>query len=168
MIEHIPELIAAGVGSLKIEGRMKSAYYTAVITNAYRHAIDAAVRGEMLDPVWIRETEMVSHRPYTTGFYFGEPGQHYGDETHVIKADVVAVVERCDAGGEALLTQRNKFSAGDELELLCPGQKPIAFTAGALQNEEGESIPDTHRAMMRFTMRLPVCAPEGSIVRKCR
>lgn len=168
MIEHIPELIRAGVGSLKIEGRMKSAYYTAVVTNAYRHAIDAAVKGEELDPVWIRETEMVSHRPYTTGFYFGEPGQYCEDGMYFTGADVVAVVERCDENGNALLTQRNKFTSGDELELLCPGQKPVSFTASSLRNEEGESIPDTRRAMMLFQMSLPIYAPVGSLVRKCR
>ncbi len=168
MIEHIPELIDAGVGSLKIEGRMKSAYYTAVVTNAYRHAIDAAVKGEKLDPVWIRETDMVSHRPYTTGFYFGEPGQYYEDGMYTTGADVVAVVESCDGNGNALLTQRNKFSCGDELELLCPGQKPLSFSADNLRNEEGESIPDTRRAMMAFRMPLPIPAPAGSLVRKCR
>ena len=70
MIEHIPELISAGVTSMKIEGRMKSAYYAAAVTNAYRHAIDCAVTGQELPEVWRREVDMVSHRPYTTGFYF--------------------------------------------------------------------------------------------------
>ncbi len=168
MIEHIPELIDAGVTSFKIEGRMKSAYYTAVVTNAYRHAIDAAIKGERLDPDWVHETDMVSHRPYTTGFYFGEPGQYYPDAMYFTEADVVAVVENCAENGDALLTQRNKFSVGDALELLTPGDKPIAFTAEALFDEEGEAIPDTRRAMMPFRMKLPVCAPAGSMVRKCR
>ena len=79
MIEHLPELIDAGVTSFKIEGRMKSAYYAAVVTNAYRHAIDDALAGRPLDPLWIEETEKVSHRPYTTGFYYGYPGQHYAE-----------------------------------------------------------------------------------------
>ena len=168
MIEHIPELLAAGVTSFKIEGRMKSAYYTAVITNAYRQAIDAALRGEALDPLWVRETEMVSHRPYTTGFYFGEPGQYYADAMYVTGADVVAVVEDCAEDGTATLTQRNKFAVGDALELLCPGLAPLAFTAGDLRDEEGTAIPDTRRAMMRFSMKLPVQAPPLSVVRKRR
>ena len=82
MIEHITELIDAGVTSFKIEGRMKSSYYAAVVTNAYRNAIDAAINGRELDPLWLRETDMVSHRPYCTGFYFGEPGEHYAEASY--------------------------------------------------------------------------------------
>ena len=166
MIEHIPELLDAGVGSFKIEGRTKSAYYTAVTTNAYRHAVDAALKGEALDPTWIQETEMISHRPYTTGFFFGEPGQHYQEGMFLRKATVAAVVETCGPDGTAVLTQRNKFSLGDPLELLAPGQKPIPFTAEAMTDENGEPITDTRRATMRFRMKLPACAPAGSLVRK--
>lgn len=168
MIEHLPELIDAGVSSFKIEGRTKSAYYTAVVTNAYRHALDAAKAGEPLDPAWVEETEMLSHRPYTTGFFYGEPGQHYQEGMFLRKADVVAVVEDCAEDGAALLTQRNKFASGDALELLCPGQKPIPFTAGELTDGDGQPITDTHRAMMPFQMRLPLQAPAFSIVRKRR
>lgn len=168
MIEHLPELIDAGVTSFKIEGRMKSAYYTGVITNAYRHALDAAVRGETLDPVWVRETEMVSHRPYSTGFYFGEPGQHYAEASYFTDADVAAVVESCDEEGNAILTQRNKLYRGDRLELLCAGEKPIPFTAEHIYNAEGEEIDDTRRAMMELHMKLPRQAEPLAIVRKAR
>ena len=94
MIEHLPELIEAGVDSLKIEGRMKSAYYTAVVTNAYRHALDAALRGEKLDPVWVEETEKFSHRPYSTGFYFGDPGQHVDSIGRSTEVSVCFIVGR--------------------------------------------------------------------------
>ena len=76
MIDHVPELLEAGVDALKIEGRAKSAYYAAAVTNAYRHAVDAALAGEPLDPVWRAEVDKVSHRPYSTGFWFGPPGQY--------------------------------------------------------------------------------------------
>ena len=168
MIGHIPALMEAGVSSFKIEGRMKSAYYTAVITNAYRHAIDAAMAGETLDPLWVRETETVSHRPYTTGFYFGEPGQYYPDSMYDASADVVAVVESCEADGMALLTQRNKFAAGDRLELLPPQGKPISFIAEALFDAEGEPIADTRRARRPFLMKLPCHVPAGCVIRKRR
>ncbi len=168
MIEHLPELIGAGVTSFKLEGRMKSAYYTAAVTNAYRHALDAAMKGEPLDPLWIAETETFSHRPYSTGFYFGEPGEYYADASYFARADVVAVVESCGADGMARLTQRNKFSRGDELELLLPEVRPLRFTAERLWDEEGNEIEDTRRAMMPFRMRLPVCAPPLSILRKNR
>ena len=168
MIEHLPELIDAGVTSFKIEGRMKSAYYAAVVTNAYRHAIDDALAGRPLDPLWIEETEKVSHRPYTTGFYYGYPGQHYAEASYTTGADVAAVVESCDDNGEAVLCQRNKFSLGDELELLAPDGAPVKFTPEHMYNAEGEEIADTRHAMMEIHMRLPKYAPRLSIVRKCR
>ena len=168
MIEHIPELIEAGVDSFKIEGRMKSSYYAAVVTNAYRHAIDAAVSGEGLDRLWVDEVNKVSHRPYTTGFYFGEPGQYYHDASYFTEADVAAVVEDCDAEGNAVLFQRNKFYKGDELELLKSDGAPIAFTVEHMYNAEGEEIDDTRHAMMEIHMKLPTVAEKYSIIRKCR
>ena len=168
MIEHLPELIDAGVTSFKIEGRMKSAYYAAVVTNAYRHAIDDALAGRPIDPLWIEETEKVSHRPYTTGFYYGYPGQHYAEASYTTGADVAAVVESCDDNGDAVLYQRNKFSLGDELELLTPDGAPVKFTPEHMYNADGEEINDTRHAMMEIHMRLPKYAPRLSIVRKCR
>ena len=168
MIEHLPELIDAGITSFKIEGRMKSAYYTAIITNAYRHAIDAALLGEPLDPVWIAETEKVSHRNYSTGFFFGYPGQHYGSSSYSQTADIVAVVESCDEEGNALLTQRNRFFAGDILELMNPDTVPVSFRADHLTDEDGQEIPDAHRAMMPFRMKLPMPVPPFTIIRKSR
>ena len=111
---------------------------------------------------------MVSHRPYTTGFYFGQPGQHYAEASYYTSADVAAVVESCDEQGNAVLTQRNKFCTGDELELLLPGCAPQSFTAGCMYNSEGEKITDTRHAMMEIHMRLPVCAPRWSILRRRR
>ena len=168
MIEHIPELLEAGVSSLKIEGRMKSAYYTAVVTNAYRHAIDDAMAGRPLDTVWLEETEKLSHRPYSTGFYFGEPGQVYGESSYESTSDVMAVVESCDPSGLAHLTQRGKFNRGDALELLLPEGKPIPFIAEHIYDADGVEIDDTRRAMMPFTIELPACAPKNAIVRKNR
>lgn len=168
MIEHIPELIDAGVASFKIEGRMKSAYYTAVVTNAYRHAIDAAIAGKPLDRLWVEETEKLSHRPYTTGFYYGDPGQHYEATSYYSLTDVAAVVEECGADGSAVLSQRNKFYRGDELELLIPGKKPVKFTVDKMFNADGEEIEDTRHAMMGIHTSLPVCAPRYSVIRKYR
>ena len=168
MIAHIPELLEAGVSSFKIEGRMKSSYYAAVVTNAYRHAIDAALKGCPLDPVWVEETEKVSHRPYSTGFYYGDPGQHYSSASYTTDADVMAVVDSCDQDGNAVLIQRGKFFRGDPLELLLPDRKPVSFTAERLYNAEGEAIEDTRHPAMVFQMKLPVCAPQYAVVRRCR
>lgn len=168
MIEHIPELISAGVSSFKIEGRMKSAYYAAAVTNAYRHAIDCALNAQPLPQIWLDEVGKVSHRPYCTGFYYGDPGQHYAEASYFSDAEVCAVVESCDEAGNAVLTQRNRFCTGDALELLTNDAEPVAFTAGAMKNEAGEPIDATPHAMMRFEMKLPrACAPL-SIVRRIK
>lgn len=168
MIEHLQELADAGVSSFKIEGRMKSSYYTAVVTNAYRHAIDAIAERNPVPEIWVSETEKVSHRPYCTGFYYGDPGQHYSQSSYTTETDVVAIVESCDDEGNAVLFQRNKFFLGDELELLTPDDEPVKFTPECMHNAEGEEIQDTRHAMMEIHMRLPKKAPRLSIIRKYR
>lgn len=168
MIEHIPELLDAGVSSFKIEGRMKSSYYAAVVTNAYRQAIDAAVAGRELDRLWVEETEKVSHRPYSTGFYYDYPGQHYSSASYTTEADVMAVVDSCDDKGNAVLIQRGKFYRGDTLELLLPGKAPVSFTAEHMLNAEGEEIDDTRHPAMVFQLKLPVYAPKYAVLRKSR
>ena len=168
MIEHIPELIDAGVTSFKIEGRMKSAYYAAAVTNAYRHAIDYALKGEALPQVWIDELNKVSHRPYCTGFYYGDPGQHFAEASYFSDAYVCAVVESCADDGFAELTQRNRFSVGDTVELLTNEGEPIPFTVTELWDENGDAITATPHAMMKFKMRLPVKCSALSILRRIK
>ena len=167
MIDHLQELADAGVSSFKIEGRMKSAYYTAAVTNAYRHAVDAIAERHEVPEIWIRETEKVSHRPYTTGFYIGEPGQHTGEKCYTSEAKFVGVVESCEADGYAVVTQRNRFAVGEELELLTPEGEPLRFTPDWLLNADGESILEAAHPMMEVHMRLPKQAPRLSILRRC-
>ncbi len=168
MIGHIPALMEAGIDSFKIEGRAKSSYYTAVVTNAYQRAIASAMAGEPLDPVWLEEVDKVSHRHYCTGFYFGDDGQmqYYDDARYLRQWQVAAYVIRCDASGRALLTQRNRFFAGEELELLPPGQAPVRFLARDMTDEDGLPLTVCAHPEMRFYMPLPCPAPEGSIVRR--
>ncbi|WP_130870292.1 peptidase U32 family protein [Intestinimonas massiliensis (ex Afouda et al. 2020)] len=168
MIDHIPELMAAGLSSLKIEGRAKSAYYAAVVTAAYRHAIDAAAEGKPMDPVWRDEVEKVSHRPYSTGFWFGQPGQYTGDARYIREWQVVAVVTACDAAGNATLSLRNKFSVGDELELVGPDVAATPFTAGEMTDADGFAITQPKNPQMVFHMKLPKPVPPLSILRACR
>ena len=168
MIEHIPELIDAGVTSFKIEGRMKSAYYAAAVTNAYRHAIDYALKGEALPKVWIDELNKVSHRPYCTGVYYGDPGQHFAEASYFSDAYVCAVVENCADDGFAELTQRNRFCVGDMVELLTNEGEPISFAVTELWDENGEAITATPHAMMKFKMRLPVNCSALSILRRIK
>lgn len=168
MIDHVPELIEAGIDSFKIEGRAKSAYYAACVTNAYRHGIDAAVAGEPLESVWRDEVDKISHRHYYQGFYYGQPeqGQFYEDARYIRDWDVVAYVVSCDETGCAVLTQRGRFWKGDTLELLIPGQKPVTFVVGDMTNGAGESIEYCPHPEMEIHMRLPVPAPEYSILRR--
>ena len=167
MIEHIQELMDAGIDSFKIEGRAKSSYYTAVITNAYQNAIRAAMAGEMLDPIWLEEVQKVSHRHYFTGFFYGYPGdsQYYDSSRYLRNWQVSAYVLSWD-GERALCTQRNRFSEGDELELLVPGQAPVRLKAQDLRNEAGEPVTVLPHPEERFTMPLPVPAIPNSILRK--
>ena len=166
MIDHIPELIDAGLDSLKIEGRAKSAYYAAVVTGAYRHAIDAALDGRPLDPVWRDEVEKVSHRPYSTGFYFGEPGQHTSHSRYVRDWQIMAVVTSCAPDGTALCELRNKLFAGDQLELVGPGLKPVPVTVEGLTDGDGLPIPEARKPQMPFYFRLPIQAPPLSLLRR--
>lgn len=168
MIDHVPELIEAGIDSFKIEGRAKSSYYAACVTNAYRHGIDAAVAGEPLDPVWRDEVDKISHRHYYQGFYYGQPqqSQFYEDARYIRDWDVVAYVVSCEPDGRAVLTQRGRFWQGDTLELLIPGEKPISFTVGEMRNGEGEPISYCPHPEMEIRMTLPVPAPEYAILRR--
>ncbi len=166
MIDHLSELLRAGVDILKIEGRMKSAYYTAVVTNAYRHALDAAYHGQPVDDVYRNEVNKLRHREYCTGFYFGEPGQHTESSAYYQDAMVCAVVESCDADGNAVLSQRNRITSGETLELLCRDCPPIRFRAEELRDPDGMPLSEVTRPMMRFSLRLPIPAPRLSILRK--
>ena len=168
MIDHIPELMAAGLDSLKIEGRAKSAYYAAIVTAAYRHAIDAAAAGKPLEPVWREEVEKVSHRHYSTGFYFGQPGQYTADARYIRDWQVVAVVTACDAAGNATLSLRNKFSTGDELELVGPDVAATPFVAGEMTDADGFPLTQPRNPQMVFHMKLPRQVPPLSLIRACR
>ena len=166
MIDHVGELMEAGLNSLKLEGRAKSAYYAAIVTGAYRHAIDAAMAGEPLDPVWRDEVEHISHRHYSTGFYYGQPGQFTEDSRYIRDWQIVAKVLECDEHGNALLTLNNKFSAGDTLELVGPDVRPVSFQVGELRDEEGNVLEQVRKPQMRFTLKLPQAAPPLSLLRR--
>ena len=168
MIDHVGELMDVGLSSLKIEGRAKSAYYAAIITGAYRHVIDDVAAGREVDPVWRDEVEHVSHRRYSTGFYFGEPGQYTDNARYIREWQVVALVTDCDPSGMATLTLRNKFSAGDCLELVGPDTKPEVFVAPVMEDEAGEPLTEPKNPQMVFRMRLPKPVPPWSIIRAAR
>ena len=132
--------MAAGVDCLKIEGRAKSAYYAAIVTGAYRHCLDAVAAGEPLDPVWRDEVEHISHRHYSTGFFYGQPGQYYEDARYLRDWQICAVVTDCTPDGVATMSLRNKFAAGDTVEIVGPDTKPFTITVPAMRGPEGEVL----------------------------
>lgn len=166
MIDHLKELQDAGVDCIKIEGRAKSAYYAAVVTGAYRHAIDDVAAGRPIDPVWRNEVDHVSHRIYSTGFYFGEPGQYTENSRYIRQWQVCAIVLDCDETGLARCTLRNKFAQGDPLEVIGPDKKPLAFTVGPMQDLEGNSLVEPRTPQMEFFIQLPEAVPPLTILRK--
>lgn len=169
-VEHIPELIEAGINSFKIEGRMKSAYYTAVVTNTYKMALDSYFSGKYeYNPAWYRELESVSHRDYATGYYFSDShvDANLSKTTGYIKDKAyLATVLSYDAEREmALLSQRNKMCVGDEIELLTPGKVGEPLVAGELFDEMGEPIESSCHPYMSFYMKTSVKMREGDIIR---
>ena len=168
MIDHVDDLMDVGLSSLKIEGRAKSAYYAAIVTGAYRHVIDDVAAGRSVDPVWRDEVEHVSHRHYATGFYYGQPGQYYEDSRYIREWQVAAIVVDCDESGLAALSLRNKFSAGDTVEIVGPDTKPFSFQAPLMEDLDGLPLTEPRTPQMRFRMRLPRQVPAMSILRVAR
>jgi len=166
MIDHIQDLQDAGVDCIKIEGRAKSAYYAAVVTGAYRHVIDDIAAGRPVDPIWRDEVEHVSHRIYSTGFYYGEPGQYTEHSRYIRQWQVCAIVESCDETGLAVCSLRNKFAFGDPLEAVGPDTKPFAFSAGPMEDTDGNPLTEPRTPQMRFTMQLPHPVPALTIIRR--
>ena len=165
MIDHLGDLCDAGLSSLKIEGRAKSAYYAAIVTGAYRHCLDDVWAGREVDSIWRAEVDHVSHRPYSTGFYYGYPGQFYENSRYIREWQVVALVTDCDAEGNATLSLRNKFRTGDTVELVGPDSRPFSMTVGEMWDGEGNSIDEPRNPQMTFRMKLPHSVPPYTLVR---
>lgn len=174
-IEHIPELINSGIASLKIEGRVKTAFYVATVVGAYRREIDrycADPENYVFNPEELRELCKVSHRPYTTGFYFGRPGtdgQVYETSSYIRDYELVGIITGYDAQTKRItLSQRNRFFEGDELEIIQPQKPYIKITAQNMQNEKGESVTVAPHAEEIITMACETSVCVGAMVRKKR
>ena len=165
-IDHLKDLVDAGIDCIKIEGRAKSAYYAAIVTGAYRHAIDDVYAGRPIDPVWRDEVEHVSHRIYSTGFYYGHPGQYVENSRYIRQWQIVAKVESCDESGVALCSLNNKFKLGDELEVVGPDTRPFPITAQDIRDAEGAPLDEPRTPQMQFTMQLPKAVPAHSLIRR--
>ena len=188
MIEHIPELMESGIASFKIEGRMKSAYYTAVVTNAYRLAIEAYRRDPQnyrYDPAWLEELESVSHREYGTGFYFDDPMQnpqlvstcgylrekaYFSTATEYIEEEAQAILAagvpmENENGRLYRFIQRNKVSVGEGAEIISPGKIGRAFVQTEIYAPTGERLDSTPHPSMLYWCRVPFEVAEGDIMR---
>ena len=166
MIDHLKELLDAGVDCIKLEGRAKSAYYAAIVTGAYRHCLNDAFAGREPDAVWRDEVEHVSHRVYSTGFYFGYPGQYTADSRYIRQWQIAAMVEDCDENGLARCSLRNKFHAGDALEAVGPDLRPFGFTADTMTDAEGAKLDEPRTPRSVFYLQLPVQVPPCTILRR--
>ena len=166
MIDHLGDLMDAGVDCIKVEGRAKSAYYAAIVTGAYRHVIDDICAAREIDPVWRDEVEHVSHRIYSTGFYYGHPGQYTEHSRYIREWQICAIVESCDEKGLALCSLRNKFHTGDALEAVGPDTRPFPIVAQDMTDLEGTPVEEPRTPQMKFYMQLPQQVPAMSILRR--
>lgn len=175
LLPYLPELVKSGVHSLKIEGRMKSEFYVALVVRAYRKLLDMIEGGENITPdiieVLLAEVNMVSHREYSTGFFVdGTKGsQIYTSSSYVRGADYIGLVSECeeeDGAFHLLLSQRSVFETGDTIEFVQPCGNIIPYVVGDMFNDAGEKITRAPHAKMNVHMTLPFFVKKGSIVRK--
>ena len=165
-IDHLKDLMDAGIDCIKIEGRAKSAYYAAIVTGAYRHVIDAIQAGRPVDQVWRDEVDHVSHRIYSTGFYYGFPGQYTENSRYIRQWQICAKVESCDENGLALCSLNNKFREGDVLECVGPDTRPFEVIPQGMTDLEGNPLEEPRTPQMKFYMQLPKPVPALSMLRR--
>lgn len=166
MVGHIPDLVSAGIDSFKIEGRMKNALYVAAVARTYRRAIDdyfeSPEKYASNLPWYLEEIGKCTHRRFTTGFFYGKPdreAQVYDDNTYVNEYTYLGVIEEVSADGICRITQRNKFTVGDEIELMCPDGRNVPVRALEMKAEDGEPMECCPHA--RQTLYLRLSAPAG-------
>lgn len=163
MLEHLDELIDAGVNSLKIEGRVKGAFYVATVVNAYSKVLKG---GDLA--TYVAELETISHRPYYTGFFFGPAEQTYDDARYYQTHDLAAIVRQVE-NDRLTVTQRNRFFEGDILEVLSPHYEVKTFVCDELQNEYGEHVLSANKATEIYSMMAPRFELRaGDIIRRKR
>ena len=161
MIEHIDDVINAGVYSLKIEGRMKSVYYVAAVVKSYRQAVDAYMKDPdnyKFDPKWMENLNNVSHRQYHTGFYYGETNkQVYEDSGYIRNADIVGIVRAYDEETKiATIEQKNKVLNGDTVEILRPEGDNFEIVLHDMTEENGTPIDSAPRAQMMYKVKVDI------------
>ena len=168
-IDFLDRIAAAGVTSFKIEGRMKSPYYVATVVNAYRKRLDALMTGtadDMQLALLRRELNAASHRPYSSGFYFGELKHHAPDEgAYLQDCTFVGVVRERLSGGRILFECRNRIREGDRVELLSPDSLGLSCVAGNIRSESGLPEPAAARPSEIYSMDCGCPAAPGDLLR---
>ena len=175
LIEHLPALVKAGVNSFKIEGRMKSVYYVATVTRAYRQALDAYLANPdkyTLDQPLLQDLHKISHRPYSTGFLQGNPGlkgQVLETTAQEASHEFIGVVHSYDLEKKrATVEMRNRFATGERLEVVGPKTPSREFTVTDLSNAEGQPIQEAIRVQEHVTLNIPFPTEEFSLVRRTK
>ena len=173
MIEHIPEMIEAGIDSFKVEGRMKTALYVAVVARAYRRAIDDYREDPgkyQANLSWYRqEIDKCTNRQFTTGFYFGKPdesAQIYGSSTYQKNYTYLGTVEQVDNEGKARIEQKNKFVAGEEIEVMKPDGRNILARVLGITDEEGNPLESAPHARQVLWVDLGIRLEPYDILRR--
>lgn len=169
MVEHLQKLLDAGVSSFKIEGRMKTRYYCASATFAYRLALDAALKGLPVPEAAKSEVFKHSHRDYCTGFYFGAARQSVLSSRPQKEYEFVGIIEG-KQDGFYLVEQRGRFKEGEELETLCaaPENSGKTFLVQEMYGENGERIADAKRVCEKVRLRCPLPLEAGDMLRRRR
>lgn len=175
MINHIDKLAESGLSSFKIEGRVKSEFYVATVVAAYRRAIDSYFENPDAwkpDPEWLSELRKVSHRDYTTGFYFGRPGgteQHYASSSYIREYDMVGTAEGYDEETKmAKVIQKNRFFKGDEVEFLCPDGSFFTQKIEYMTDGDGNELEVANRPQSVCFVRTDKKVLKDSFMRKKR
>ena len=172
MIEHIPEMIRAGINSFKIEGRMKTALYVATVARTYRKAIDDYLESEekyLANMDWYKsEISKCTYRQFTTGFYFGKPDENtqiYDNNTYINEFIYLGWVEEVTEQGKVLFEQKNKFCVGDEIEIMKPNGTNVSAKVLALETEEGFSVDSCPHSRQRLYATLSVVPEKYDLLR---
>jgi putative protease len=175
MIEHIPDIVGAGIDSLKVEGRMKTALYVAAVARTYRQALDDYYTSpelyESRKPYYMDEISKCTYRQYTTGFFYGKPtheAQIYDSNTYIQKYTYLGTVREVTEDGYAVIEQKNKFAVGDRVELMSPSGSDQQVEVLAMRDEQGISIESCPHPQQRIEVKFPKTPEVYDIIRvKC-
>ena len=166
MLNYLDQLAQAGIDAFKIEGRMKTAYYVATVVNAYRRALDCLYNGQAVPEIILNEPYKTSHREFTTGFYFNNPEQSYSSSRPIQTYDFTAIVKDYN-NGRALVEQRNRFEAGDELEILSPSDAFLkTIKINEMYDKDGNLVKVADKVQQELYINTGIELRSGDFLRK--